>query len=148
MKFVNLYDHVLENLENISEIKTQYLSLLSQLTEVSDIPNETFLKTIQNINIMSKIIIGIQDDIIICSGTIIIEPKLIHGAKSAAHIEDVVVLETWRKKGIALQLLENLQTIAKESECYKIILDCKEHLVPFYEKSGFIQRGIQMAQYL
>ena len=148
MQFVNLYDHVLENFENITKIKNEYLSLLSQLTTAPEITNDTFFKNIQNINNMGKIIIGIQDATIICSGTVIIEPKLIHSANPAAHIEDIVVLEKWRNKGIALLLLEKLQKIAKDNQCYKIILDCKPSLVHFYEKSGFTQKGIQMGQYI
>lgn len=62
--------------------------------------------------------IGIEDDTIICSGTIIIEPKIIRGGKSAAHIEDIVVLEKWRNKGIARELLHHLRNIANENDCY------------------------------
>lgn len=148
MEFVNLYDYVVNNFENITEIKNKHLFLLNQLSTATNISNETFFKTTKDINNMGQIIIGIEEDIIICSGTIIIEPKLIYGAKSAAHIEDVVVLKEWRKMGIAQKLLDHLQNIAVDANCYKIILDCQENLESFYEKTGFKKRGIQMAQYL
>jgi glucosamine-phosphate N-acetyltransferase len=148
MEFVNLYDYVVENFENITEIKNKYLFLLSYLTEVSGLSNKAFFQSLKRINSMGKIIVGIEDKTIVCSGTIIIESKLIHGAKPAAHIEDVVVLYDWRKKGIAQKLLENLQNIAIEEKCYKIILDCQEHLIPVYEKAEFHKHGIQMAKYM
>jgi glucosamine-phosphate N-acetyltransferase len=147
MKFVNLYDLVLKQIENISEIKRQYLLLLGELTTVSEITNEEFFKNIVAIQSMGQIIVGIEDETIICSGTIIIEPKIIHGGRPAGHIEDIVVLEKWRNKGIAKELLEYLQKIAIHNNCYKIILDCNERLVSFYEKSGFSKKGIQMSQY-
>lgn len=150
MKFVNLYDYVLKHFENISEIKQQYLLLLGELTTVSDITNEYFFETISKINYMGEIIVGIDEEsqTIICSGTIIIEPKIIHGATPVGHIEDIVVLEKWRNKGIAKNLLEYLREIAINKNCYKIILDCNEWLVSFYEKSGFSKKGIQMSEYI
>lgn len=148
MKFVNLYIHVLEKFDNISEIKLHYLLLLGELTTVSDMTNEQFYKHIQEINNMGQIIIGVEDETIVCSGTIIIEPKIIHGGRPAGHIEDIVVLEKWRNKGIAKELLNQLKKIAIEQKCYKIILDCNNRLVNFYENSGFSKKGIQMAEYI
>jgi len=148
MKLVNLFDHVLENVEDITNIKTKYLSLLGELTEVSYLSNKSFFKNIEQINNMGKIIIGIVEDTIVCSGTILIEPKIIRGGKSAAHIEDIVVLKKWRNKGIAKELIDTLRNIANENDCYKIILDCSDTLVPFYEKKGFSKKGIQMFEYI
>jgi len=148
MKFSNLYDLVLNNPDNISEIKRHYLLLLGELTTVSDMTNEAFFKHIQEKNSMGQIIVGVEDDTIVCSGTIIIEPKIIHGGRPAGHIEDIVVLEKWRNKGIAKELFAELREIAIEKNCYKIILDCNERLVSFYEKSGFSKKGIQMSEYL
>jgi len=148
MKFSNLYDLVLNNPDNISEIKRHYLLLLGELTTVSDMTNEAFFKHIQEINSMGQIIVGVEDDTIVCSGTIIIEPKIIHGGRPAGHIEDIVVLEKWRNKGIAKELFAELREIAIEKNCYKIILDCNERLVSFYEKLGFSKKGIQMSEYI
>jgi glucosamine-phosphate N-acetyltransferase len=148
MKFVNLYELVLEHFENISEIKRHYLLLLGQLSAVSDMTNEKFFKNVKDINSIGQLVVGIEDETIVCSGTIIIEPKIIHGGRPAGHIEDIVVLEKWRNKGIAKELLKHLREIAIEKKCYKIILDCNDRLVQFYEKSGFSKKGIQMFEYL
>jgi glucosamine-phosphate N-acetyltransferase len=82
------------------------------------------------------------------SGTILYEPKIIHGCQYAGHIEDIVVDTEFRKNGIAKTLLHKLVELAKQHNCYKIILDCKKELEPFYEKNGFEYRGTQMAMYL
>ena len=148
MKFVNLYELVLKKYDNISEIKRQYLLLLGQQTTVSDMTNEHFFKNIKDINSIGQIVVGIEDERIVCSGTIIIEPKIIHGGRPAGHIEDIVVLEKWRNKGIAKELLEHLREIAIEKNCYKIILDCNPTLEPFYEKAGFNKKCIQMTKTL
>ena len=41
---------------------------------------------------------------IIGTGTIIVEPKLIHGGKSVGHIEDIVHKD-YRNKGIATNII-------------------------------------------
>lgn len=33
---------------------------------------------------------------------------------------------------------------ARRQKCYKIILDCSEHNVDFYAKSGFVRKEVQM----
>lgn len=36
--------------------------------------------------------------------------------------------------------------MSKESGCYKLILDCAEHNVAFYEKCGLTRKEIQMVR--
>jgi glucosamine-phosphate N-acetyltransferase len=85
---------------------------------------------------------------ILGSGTIIYEPKIIHGCKNVGHIEDIVVHEKYRGQGIAQKILEKLTEAASNKNCYKVILDCKKDLITFYEKSGFRQNNFQMSKYL
>lgn len=35
---------------------------------------------------------------------------------------------------------------ARRRQCYKIILDCAEHNVEFYAKSGFVRKEVQMVR--
>jgi glucosamine-phosphate N-acetyltransferase len=37
--------------------------------------------------------------------------------------------------------------LAKERNCYKVILDCTKNISGFYEKIGFEKHGIQMSKY-
>ena len=84
---------------------------------------------------------------IIGSGTIIYEPKLIHGGKYVGHIEDIIVNEKYRSLGIAKSILTELKKIANRKDCYKVILDCSEENKSFYEKNDFLYKGLQMAVY-
>jgi glucosamine-phosphate N-acetyltransferase len=84
---------------------------------------------------------------ILGSGTIIYETKIIHGCKNVGHIEDIVVHENYRSHGIGQKIVEKLTELANKKNCYKVILDCKETLIPFYEKIGFEQKGSQMSKY-
>ena len=44
-------------------------------------------------------------------------------------------------------IIDQLKHLAKRSGCYKVILDCAEKNVGFYEKLGFVKKEIQMALY-
>lgn len=147
VEFHYLDDYILEHSENIEEIKSKYLELMQDLTDAPDVSTYMFTSTIKNIHKMGRIIIGISDNIIVCSGTIIIEPKIIHGCKSAGHIEDIVVTRSWRGKGLGKSLIDHLCTYGFNHDCYKIILDCNDKLEVFYEKSGFSKKGLQMSLY-
>jgi glucosamine-phosphate N-acetyltransferase len=45
-------------------------------------------------------------------------------------------------------LVEALVEASKAAGCYKVILDCAEHNVAFYEKCGLARKEVQMARYL
>jgi len=147
MEFYCLYDYIHAHPHEILEIKTQYLSLLRELTEAPDISNVQFVDTIKSLHSMGKTLIGVVNNEIVCSGTIIIEPKLIRGGRAVGHIEDIVVLHTWRRRGLGQTLIDQLKTYGFGLNCYKIILDCSSELEVFYEKSGFLKKGTQMSLY-
>ena len=44
-------------------------------------------------------------------------------------------------------LMRKLAEVSKDAGCYKVILDCSEDNVEFYEKCGFSRKGVQMAEY-
>jgi len=44
-------------------------------------------------------------------------------------------------------VIEQLKHIGFAQGCYKIILDCNDKNVGFYQKCGFKQKEIQMALY-
>ena len=53
------------------------------------------------------------------------------------HIEDVVVRKDYEGKGIGIKLVTSMLERAKEKNCYKTILDCKDDVKQFYERIGF-----------
>uniref|UniRef100_A0A6C0JLA4 N-acetyltransferase domain-containing protein n=1 Tax=viral metagenome TaxID=1070528 RepID=A0A6C0JLA4_9ZZZZ len=133
---------------NFSHIKSQYLQLLSFLTNTETMSNEDFYKKVCEISKLGTIVVCyIKPDIIIGTGTIMIEPKIIHGGKYVGHIEDVVVHPLYRNKKVAKGIISKLVSHGNKCNCYKIILDCNSNLQSFYEKLGFQNKNIQMSIY-
>ena len=89
-----------------------------------------------------------KDRIIIASGTLIIEKKLIHGGSKLGHIEDIVVDKTTRGMGLGKKLISFLIDYAKKKNCYKVTLDCNIKNKIFYEKCDLKCNGCQMVKYL
>lgn len=87
-------------------------------------------------------------DELVLSGTLILERKFIHGGGLAGHIEDIIVSEAVQGRGLGATLVRGLRELGVSLGCYKIILDCQEPKVGFYEKCGFTLRGRQMAYYV
>ena len=131
--------------ENKSELMINLSKLLSQLTD-SPIMNYTEVLSILN-NLPNNHFIFIYKNVEnkpIGIITLIIEQKLIHRGKCVGHIEDLVVDHNYLRKGIAKELINYCVKIAEDNNCYKIILDCKEELIPFYNKNNFKQQGVCM----
>lgn len=153
--YCDFLDFYFNNTLNITkkDIKNKYLKLLGELTNVDELEDKLFEINLNKICSIGKIIIGyiFSDETncfeIVGSGTVIIEPKIIRGGKSVAHIEDIVVKSSWRGKKISQNILNKLKEYAKLSNCYKVILDCDEKVSRVYELNGFEIKGIQMGLY-
>jgi len=52
-------------------------------------------------------------------------------------IEDIWTDENHRRKGLASEVVQTLIDIGQDHKVYKIVLDCADHNVHFYEKFGF-----------
>lgn len=85
-----------------------------------------------------------QNRQVIGTATLLIEQKFIHNGGKAGHIEDVATREGYEGKGIGKKVIEELIKIATENGCYKVILDCNEKVIEFYEKTGFRKNAIMM----
>ena len=84
---------------------------------------------------------------IISTGTLLLEKKLYRNCQTVGHIEDICVSSDVQGKGIGKMMIDYLIEIAKSKNCYKVILDCGEHLKKFYEKCGMESKNIQMSIY-
>lgn len=84
---------------------------------------------------------------IIATATLFIEQKFIRNCGKCGHIEDVVVDTSYRGLRLGKRVIEALMQAAEAAGCYKIILDCSEDNVPFYEKCGLTKKEVQMVKY-
>jgi len=145
------------NYDNIFEFHQkyidQYINLLSQLTscpkETSD--NIEFQKHLDYIKYnpyyrLYFVHDNENDDLVGC-GTLLIEHKVIHNMGIVGHIEDIVINSNYRKYSLGKMLIDHIKNECKELNCYKIILDCSDNVIGFYEKCGFTKKGNQMALY-
>jgi glucosamine-phosphate N-acetyltransferase len=151
-EYETLWKLIENNNSQIEEIIESYIKLLSQLTETPMLSKDEFMKKLLEIKNMGCIYVcykNVENKIsIVGSGTIIFEPKIIRSGKYVGHIEDIVVDKNFRSMGISKKIIDKLVLLAKEQNCYKVILDCKTNLSQFYEKNGFETHGVQMSKYL
>ena len=139
------------NLRNLepNDYYKKYLNLLDQLTEVNPekITYNDFNDFVNNLNVTHKIIVFEKDNTILATGTLIIENKIIHGISKVGHIEDIVVDKSLRGLGVGKNMISYLSELAELENCYKIILNCKESNIGFYEKCGFEKKEVEMVKY-
>ena len=119
----------------INDYHKGYLQLLEQLTTVGNIPFDHFKEKFNKLN--SHIYVIELDNKIIASATIFLEYKFIHNNKNVGHIEDVVTDNNFRKGGLGRLLINKLLQVAKDNECYKVILNCDKDVAGYYKKLNF-----------
>ena len=59
----------------------------------------------------------------------------------------IVIDSNIRSQGLGKELIKKLRDIAIEKGCYKVILNCKDDKVGFYEKCGFLKKDNGMKIY-
>lgn len=133
----------------LEDYDKNFLDILRTLTDVGTWTKETFQVYVAHQIIKNpylEVWVGYDEETeeLICCGTILWEPKIIHGGKMVAHIEDIAVQPKFQKKGYGKQLILHLIEQAKTRPIYKIILDCSETNTCFYKKCGFTIKGHQM----
>ena len=128
--------------------KEEIFILLSQLTSAQEFDKERFDKIILGLKDNHNIYLCIKDDKIVGMITLFFEQKLIHNGACVAHIEDLIVDKNSFGQGIGAKLINYCFQQVNSDKCYKIILDCKDELIPFYKKFGFENKNVQMSKYL
>lgn len=86
------------------------------------------------------IIVAQEDGKIVSSCVCVIVPNLTHNQQPYALIENVVTDKAYRKRGFASQCLSYARQIARQQNCYKIMLmtgSKKRSTHRFYRKNGY-----------
>jgi glucosamine-phosphate N-acetyltransferase len=52
-----------------------------------------------------------------------------------------------RGRNLGKLIITELLALARRAGAYKVLLDCKESNVPFYEKCGLVRKEVTMAHY-
>lgn len=122
-----------------------FLESLAALTEV-DLTPESARSVAAELPANLKTFVAVETGRIVGTITLLIERKFIHGGGRVGHIEDVAVHRDRQRHGIGTALVEHAIEAARQAGCYKVILDCFDPLVPFYERMGFrpFNRGLRL----
>jgi len=121
------------------DLEKGFLESLDFLRKASNIDKNMAKEILKKIKLNPNHIIhvAIDDKKIVGSTTLLVEQKFIHDGGLVGHIEDVVVRKDYEGKGIGIKLVTSMLECAKEKNCYKTILDCKDDVKRFYERIGF-----------
>ncbi len=107
-------------------------------TPINEYAAITFMKLRGNPDCDTLVWIPDTDyDEIIAVGTVWYIQKMIHSCGIMAQIEDVVVDPKHRGCGYGKMITDALIDKARIKGCYKVILNCSEDNILFYEKCGF-----------
>jgi glucosamine-phosphate N-acetyltransferase len=125
--------------EDLIEDKEGFFETLRNLSETGEISLEDAEKILLEIKLQNGIVFIAKTDEGKIIGTVklLVEQKFIHYGRKVGHIEDVAVRKGFEGKGVASEIIKKIIPFAKQNGCYKIILDCKDNLLPFYQKFGF-----------
>lgn len=124
-----------------------YLDLINNFTkDITKISFIRFKNLFLNQMINEDIFIYEENNKIIGNIKIIKEQKFHNNFMYILHIEDLIVDKNYRRKGIATKLI-NYVLKYKTNNCYKIVLNCNNELLQFYEKFNFNKKGIEMCYY-
>jgi len=128
-----------------------HVELYQQLStlDADTITQEMYTDFLNSLNHNHKIFVlyDAEANQVIGTGTLLIEQKIIHNMNRVGHIEDIVIDSRYRGNGLGKLIVQFITRFAKARGCYKVILNCSDENIEFYEKNGFIRKGNEMANY-
>lgn len=123
----------------LNELLTLYLDLHErEVPEMTEKLKNTWDTIMHDEN--HHIIVNESDGRIVSSCVCVIIPNLTRGIRPYAFVENVVTNKDYRGKGYATECLAYAKEIAKESNCYKMMLltgSKREATLKFYENAGY-----------
>nr|CAG4645181.1 EOG090X0FKI [Leptodora kindtii] len=130
----------------LSDYDRGFLDLLKELTEVGNVSREMFeeqFKFMKNSHgsYYCTVIVDTSIDRIVGAATLLMERKFIRGCALRARLEDVVVSPNYRGKQLGKCIVETLTYLGRGLGAYKMTLDCKDKMIPFYESLGYVKEA-------
>jgi glucosamine-phosphate N-acetyltransferase len=117
-------------------------------TNIEKVPYQDFCIWLNEMEKSNNYIYVFEDNNkIIGTIKLVIDYKFNNNLSKVGRIEDFVILEEYRGKGLSKILMEQCKKIVRENNCYKLILCCNDNLIKFYEKTGFKRKGNEMCIY-
>lgn len=133
------------------DLQLGFLQVLQTLTDTGRISLPQFHERFDRVKGLGYFTIvvekeGEQRRIVAC-GTLMVECKFIHACGLVGHVEDVAVLASEQGKRLGRVVMKTLEGLARRLGCYKTTLASSPHNQPFYERCGYKQTSLEMANY-
>lgn len=126
--------------KSLDMYQDSFFETLGNLKLVGDVGNERAKQILSKIREQgSHIYVAHRKDDgeIIGALTLMMEQKFIREGGVCGHIEDVSTRKGYEKNGVGRALVEHAVSKAREGGAYKVILDCADYNLKFYENCGF-----------
>lgn len=127
-----------------AEEMERWAQLVSQLSPQASLGEKTERSAWLDLTAFQEkvIFVVVDGNKIVGTASVLLEAKVNRGTiggefYDVAHVEEVVVDKDWRGMGIGAILMDRCVAYARDCNAYKVILDCSEENVEFYEKCGF-----------
>ncbi|XP_046662252.1 probable glucosamine 6-phosphate N-acetyltransferase [Homalodisca vitripennis] len=122
----------------LTQLQQIELTQLQQISQSNIVPADTFrlMKKCPN----TYFVVVIEDMTlgkVVGSSTLVLEQKFIHKCALRGRVEDVVVSNDYRGKQLGKLLIATMVLLAEQLGVYKLTLDCRDHMVPFYQAFGY-----------
>jgi glucosamine-phosphate N-acetyltransferase len=127
-----------------SDLSQDFLDTLTALAETELTPDQAKEVFRERLHRGIRSYVACIDGRVVGTASLLVEEKFIHGGGLSSHIEDVAVHRDFQKQGIGAELVHHLVQEARRLGCYKVILNCREAVAPFYEKLGFRRHDVGM----
>lgn len=125
-----------------ADLQQGFLESLASLTDPGLTPQEALVIFQARLKAGHRGYIAKLEQRVVGTATLLLEKKFIHRGGLVGHIEDVAVHKDHQRKGIGTSLVKHLTEEARKLGCYKVILNCYEHVAPFYMRLGYRQHDI------
>jgi glucosamine-phosphate N-acetyltransferase len=130
-----------------ADLSNGFIETLGNLTETGGLTPASarrILEKMRRASLYHVLVAADADGKVVGATTLLVERKFIHGGGLVGHIEDVAVRKGFEGRGLGGSLVKAAVKTASDMGCYKVILDCKEELEPFYARLGFRRHDLGM----
>jgi glucosamine-phosphate N-acetyltransferase len=122
---------------NEADLARGFLESLEELGK-AELSQEEALKVLRNrMRAGVRTFVARHEGRVVGTASLLTEQKFYHKGGRAGHIEDVSVHRDYQGQGIGAALVRHAIEEARRIRCYKVILNCDDRVMPFYERLGF-----------
>lgn len=119
-----------------ADLQAGFLETLNGLADLGVTPQEALLIFQNRLRAGHRTYVARIEQRVVGTATLLVEKKFIQRGGLVGHIEDLAVHKDHQRKGIGTALVKHLTAEAKKLGCCRIVLDCCENVVPFFERLG------------